>query len=296
MAIALSQAERCRLSVVSPSATKHFQKACGVRAKTDRVDAHSLREYAVRMEFVPWTTPDASHLEFRALVRYSQQLTKDKARLLGASSCQPASRQRRRSGFESSCSSESRRLKGNSRLSTANSNALRSSTSQSTSTLTDSTSIPGIGRITARRLVADFLMLDPTMTSSQITAWAGLDPRPNESGTTVNGRRPISKRGSSRVRAALYMSALTAARMPGPHKDLYDPSTDALGQEEDRHRRGDAQAAHCQLGDASNQDRLGACSSVTATQESRPGSHQEIDRNSVIVVADAAASWQRLGS
>ncbi|WP_138999584.1 IS110 family transposase [Rhodococcus zopfii] len=73
------------------------------------------------------------------------------------------------------------------------------------------TSLPGIGF----RLGAEFLAAvgDPTLIGSadQLAAWAGLAPRPKDSGKRT-GRLHTPQRYSRRLRRVMYMSALTAAR------------------------------------------------------------------------------------
>lgn len=48
--------------------------------------------------------------------------------------------------------------------------------------------------------------------AKSLVAFAGLDPTTHESGTSVRGRRCISRQGDRRLRALLYMSALGAIR------------------------------------------------------------------------------------
>jgi hypothetical protein len=55
-------------------------------------------------------------------------------------------------------------------------------------------------------------VLDPTMTVRQMVAYAGLDPRVYESGTSVQKPARISKVGNARLRAILFMNALSAIR------------------------------------------------------------------------------------
>ena len=68
-----------------------------------------------------------------------------------------------------------------------------------------------MGATTAIHLLAELLMLDPTMTTREITAYAGLDPREQQSG---NLRKPtrISRVGNARLRAKLYLPAVTCIR------------------------------------------------------------------------------------
>lgn len=67
--------------------------------------------------------------------------------------------------------------------------------------------IKGIGRVSAISLLALFKTYRDT-SRNEITALAGLDPTRTESGTSVRGRRKISKGGSSTVRKILYFPAL----------------------------------------------------------------------------------------
>ena len=55
-------------------------------------------------------------------------------------------------------------------------------------------------------------MLGPGATPAQAVAYAGLDPAPHQSGTSVRGRGGISKTGNARLRQGLYMAALSAAQ------------------------------------------------------------------------------------
>ncbi|MCK8675751.1 IS110 family transposase [Rhodococcus sp. HM1] len=72
-------------------------------------------------------------------------------------------------------------------------------------------SLPGIGF----RLGAEFLAAvgDPSLIGSadQLAAWAGLAPRPKDSGKRI-GRLHTPQRYSRRLRRVMYISALTAAR------------------------------------------------------------------------------------
>jgi transposase len=68
-------------------------------------------------------------------------------------------------------------------------------------------SIKGIGRISAISLLALFRTYHNT-SRNEITALAGLDPTRTESGTSVRGRRKISKGGNGTVRKILYFPTL----------------------------------------------------------------------------------------
>ncbi len=74
------------------------------------------------------------------------------------------------------------------------------------------TSIPGIGDLTAFKLLAEIVDVYAFDSARQLAAFAGLTPRERRSGSSVRGRSRLSKRGSPRLRNALYFPALVAQR------------------------------------------------------------------------------------
>ncbi len=73
-------------------------------------------------------------------------------------------------------------------------------------------SIPGIGTTTAAAILSEIGSVSQFASARQLTAFAGLDPRIRESGSSVRGRSCLSKAGSPRLRKALYFPALAALR------------------------------------------------------------------------------------
>ena len=82
-------------------------------------------------------------------------------------------------------------------------------------------SIPGIAQTSAIQLLACLSLLPPELDKRQWVACAGLDPAPRESGQSTQPRR-ISRRGSPRLRRALFMPALVAARCNPPLRAYYE--------------------------------------------------------------------------
>jgi len=70
--------------------------------------------------------------------------------------------------------------------------------------------INGIGDVMARELVYLFAAKDFN-TAKQVAAYVGLIPKLNESGT-FKGRTTLSKSGPSRIRAKLFLAAVTATK------------------------------------------------------------------------------------
>lgn len=83
-------------------------------------------------------------------------------------------------------------------------------------------SVPGIGDVTARTLLAELPELG-TIGRHQLAALVGVAPINRDSGLT-RGRRTIAG-GRTSVRNVLYMAALTAIRRGSAFKPFYDRLT-----------------------------------------------------------------------
>ena len=71
-------------------------------------------------------------------------------------------------------------------------------------------SVKGIANTSAIQLLGELLVLPPDMTKRQWVAYAGLNPKKHQSGTSINKKTHISKSGNRYLRKALYMPALSA--------------------------------------------------------------------------------------
>jgi transposase len=83
-------------------------------------------------------------------------------------------------------------------------------------------SVKGIGKTAGLKLLAELAALPPDIKAEQWVAHAGLDPRPYESGTSINKPRRITKAGNRYLRAALYMPALVAIQTQANVKAFYE--------------------------------------------------------------------------
>jgi transposase len=87
------------------------------------------------------------------------------------------------------------------------------------------TRVPGIGRTTAAVIESELGDAKRFERANQVRAFAGLDPSVYWSGTFKGTQAHISKRGSPRLREALYRAALPASRSNPACRDLYERLT-----------------------------------------------------------------------
>ncbi len=82
-------------------------------------------------------------------------------------------------------------------------------------------SIPGIGETLATSILAELPDAAAFESASSVGAYAGLSPKENKSGTSVDRKTRISRKGNAHLRCALYMPALSACRYNPLLADLY---------------------------------------------------------------------------
>jgi transposase len=83
-------------------------------------------------------------------------------------------------------------------------------------------SIPGIGELTAAKVLAEIVDIKLYSSARQVAAFAGLVPRHNQSGSSVRGRPRLCKVGTARLRKAMYFPAIVATQ--------HNPTIKALSQ------------------------------------------------------------------
>jgi transposase len=190
------------LAMVNPRQVRDFAKAIGRLAKTDRLDAQVLAHFAEAVRPTPYPLPDAQTQELTALLTRRHQvvemLTAEKNRLRSARELVHRRVQDHICWLEQELADlddDLERTLRKSPLWREKDNLLRS--------------VPGIGRVVSITLLADLPELG-TLSRHQIAALVGVAPLNRDSGR-FRGKRMVWG-GRARVRAALYMAALTASR------------------------------------------------------------------------------------
>lgn len=199
------------VAVVNPRQVRDFARATGRLAKTDRLDAQSLAQFAEAVRPTRRPLPDASTQRLAALLTRRRQLvemlTAEKNRRGGASAEMRRQIQAHIEGLAQHLAQLDQDLTTAVQASPiwrAHDALLRS--------------VPGIGPVVTRTLLAELPELG-TLTRQQIAALVGVAPLNRDSGT-FRGKRTIWG-GRASVRAVLYRGALVAARHNAVLKAFY---------------------------------------------------------------------------
>ncbi|MEE4162033.1 MAG: IS110 family transposase [Woeseiaceae bacterium] len=221
LALALTEAEGIELMVLNPRASRRFADAQMRRAKTDKVDAAMLLSYLERMPFKPWRAPSTAVLELQSLAHRLSQLQKEIRReQCRLHACERAGAHTRfaRQDIRAHLKQLTSRLE---RFEARAIDWLRQHP-QLTDDLELIDSVPGFAERSAFKVLAEVRPLPADMTAPQWVAQAGLDPRPQESGSSVHSPRRISKLGNAKLRAALFFPAMVAIQRDANVKAFYE--------------------------------------------------------------------------
>jgi transposase len=190
------------VAVVNPRQARDFAKAMGVLAKTDRVDAVVLAQFAQRMRPAVRAPKSEELSELEALLVRRRQL-------IDMLAAEQHRQDLARGPIARQISKHIRWLQRQIDEADDDLRGMIERSSLMQRKLEVLTSVPGVGPVTGVSLLAHLPELG-VLNEKQISALVGVCPFSRDSGL-FRGRRMIWG-GRARVRAALYMAALVAAR------------------------------------------------------------------------------------
>jgi len=193
------------VSVVNPARISAYGDSLLRRNKTDKLDAALIADFCRTQTPPPWNPPDPSWLELQSLARHLQDLEQTRQQ----------QRNRLGSGVRSSLVRE--QLQRHIALLDEQIDQIKHHIQDHLDQHPDLrqqkellTSIPGIGDLTAAKLLAQIPNIRAFDDPRQLVAFAGLNPSQHQSGNSRRSKTPISKQGHACLRAALYMPAISA--------------------------------------------------------------------------------------
>ena len=205
------------VSIVNAALIKNYGRSLNLRTKNDRVDAQLIAGYT--LERIPdrWQPLEPQHQALRDTARRRDQLMglilQEKNHLEASPS--PVIRDHIQQSITA--------LQAQLTALDTHMDTLIAADPQLQRNATLLTSIPGIGKLTAKLLLAELPPLDSFTTARQLSAYAGLTPREHQSGTSVHGRTRLCKQGRAGLRKLFFMPALCLmGRKTGPLYSFID--------------------------------------------------------------------------
>jgi transposase len=208
------------VAVINPAQAHAFARSLPRRAKTDALDAHLLAQLAAERQPPRWTPPEQIYHELRqrlvvrdGLLSMRQQARNQRHALLQW----PVSIQGALEALEKVLAELDAQLQA---LDAEIATVLGEGAWAESAALL--ASITGIGMVTSAWLLVGTLNFQACASAEAAAAYAGLVPLARESGTSVRGRAQIGHGGNGRLRTALYMATLAAARFNPVIRSQYE--------------------------------------------------------------------------
>lgn len=208
-----------QVCIILANKMKSFFKSLNVKTKTDQVDARIIAQFGLERRPECWEPMSPQFKSLRAISRKILACKKDLTRAKNQLHAMDSS-------FGANPKLEKLK-KSQIKFLTKMIDELRKELYQLVGKDADLkerikklTSIPGVRDETSIIVVSETNGFSLFQNIRQVVSFAGLDVSHNESGL-FKGRSKISKKGNSKLRQVLYMSALTATRFNEPIKQLY---------------------------------------------------------------------------
>lgn len=193
------------VSMVNPLQIKGFAQSMLSRNKTDQTDATLIAHFCRAMQPKTWQ-PAPEHVRvLQALVRRLEALESMNRQELNRLGVAPEHIKCSIEAVIKKISEEIKLIK----------NKIKEHVTKNPD-LNDKSkllqSIPGVGPATIMQVLA--FIGDPSLfdNAKKLSAFVGLNPKQNQSGTSINGRTRLSKMGNANLRKAFYMPAVVALR------------------------------------------------------------------------------------
>jgi transposase len=209
--------QKHKVSIVNAYRIKGFAISELKRSKTDRIDAGIIARFCLMHNPEVWTPREDDLQEMHDIGRYVDELTADLVR----------EKNRLKSGIENALvvkeiENHIRYLEKTIERLDKRMRTLVKSNDRLEKAFKCATSVIGVGERLAFTFLGEIGYGDQFLSTRQVEAFCGLNPRLRTSGTTLNSRPKMSKMGSSRMRRALYMPALSSMQHNPILRDFAD--------------------------------------------------------------------------
>jgi transposase len=195
------------VSVINPARIKAYGRSKLQRNKTDKADAELIARFCVEQNPALWTPPPPHFKELQALVRRLDDLqinvAQEQNRLQSGTQSQTVI-----AGLKTHIAFLEEQIELVKQAIQEHINQYPELKKQQELLV----SIPGVGKLTAAKLLGEVRNITDFENARQLAAYAGLTPRNFFSGSSVRKKSVLSKAGNANLRKLLYMPAISAKR------------------------------------------------------------------------------------
>lgn len=216
------------VAIVLPNLMSNYMKSLSLKQLDDKTCARAIAQFGLERKLKRWQAPNSNFRVLRDLTRERSQIVdertivknklhadKNKAHTHNPSIKRAKQRIKLLDKQEQEINTEIRNLVNKVEEVKQNAAIILS--------------IPGMGLISAVTVLAETNNFDLIKNKKQLTSYAGLDVVHKISGTSINSKNRISKKGNKYLRKSMYFPALSAVRVNQNYKSKYITITAKTG-------------------------------------------------------------------
>jgi transposase len=208
------------VSVVLPNKISNYARSLDVKTVTDKTASEAIAMFGLERKLDQWHRPKGTYKKMRQLTRERGQLIDERTVLKNQLHAEQSEAEPHKPSLV--------RIKKRIALLDKQEKEIKQelesliaedSEMQQVSTLI--CSLPGVGLLTTATVLGETNGFDLIRNKRQLTSYAGLDVKEKKSGTSVNGKPRISKKGNKHLRKAMHLPALSAIRHDQRYKSTF---------------------------------------------------------------------------
>jgi len=208
------------ISIVLPNKISNYFRTLEVKTITDQTASQAITFFGLERKLEDWKRPDTVYKRLRQLVRERDQLVQERTMVKNQLHAEKSEAEPGNSSMIRMKKRVALLDKQEMEIKTEIQAIVKKDKSTSDAVQIIST-IPGIGLLTAVTVLAETNGFELIRNKRQLTSYAGLDVVQKQSGTSVQGKPRISKRGNKYLRKAMYLPALSAMRCDERFKGIF---------------------------------------------------------------------------
>jgi transposase len=199
------------LSIVLPNKISNYIRSFNLKSKNDKADSRAIAMFGLERKLESWHRPKRVYREMKQLTRERDQVLHERTMVKNRLH---AEKVEARPNEHSIVRLKERLLLLNKQEKEIKQEIddLVKSDNEVHETVKIICTIPGIALLTATIILAETNGFELIKNKKQLVSYAGLDIRERQSGTSINGKARITKRGNKNLRKAMYFPAWTAIR------------------------------------------------------------------------------------
>jgi len=208
------------VTIVLPNKISNYFRTLTVKSITDKTSAETIAMFGLEKKLDCWKRPKKIFRSLRQLTRERDQIVQERTMVKNQLHAEQAQ------AYPNSSSIQ--RIKKRIQLLNRQEKeikleitALTKTDEQINQSIEITSSVKGIGLLTAATVLAETNGFELIRNKRQLTSYAGFDVVEKQSGTSVKGKTRISKRGNKYLRKAMHLPALTAIRHDERFKAVY---------------------------------------------------------------------------